>query len=350
MERLRSAPRLLPLFLSAPFLAGCASVSPGTAEVRVSDVERTFDFVYSAATADVPGHAKSVRLWIPLPRTTLEQDVAGLRVTGLVGNAAFELGDAELSVPGTAELAGLRWTVGALENGEGHSLCLETGGAPIELELRCRVTRRESAGVIATDADAARHLEPDTLIPLDGKVATIAASLPRGESRLETARELYEHTLERMRYDKPAGGEWGRGDAEWACESRHGNCTDFHSYFMGLARAKEIPARFVMGFPVPAGSEREAAIGGYHCWAYFLVEDQWIPVDISEADKNPELAEFFFGNLDANRVELTSGRDVLLSPRPAGGALNYFVYPYAEIDGAAWERVRRSFRRILVDG
>jgi len=36
---------------------------------------------------------------------------------------------------------------------------------------------------------------------------------------------------------------WGRGDAKWACDAKFGNCTDFHSYFMGLARSKGPPAR-----------------------------------------------------------------------------------------------------------
>ena len=137
------------------------------------------------------------------------------------------------------------------------------------------------------------------MIPLDGKVASIAASMPVEGDPRAVSKALYDHTLERMKYDKPESGGWGRGDAEWACDARYGNCTDFHSYFIGLARTKHIPARFEMGFSVPAGPEEVAKIGGYHCWAYFWDDGHgWVPVDISEADKDATKAEYFFGTLD----------------------------------------------------
>jgi transglutaminase-like putative cysteine protease len=150
-----------------------------------------------------------------------------------------------------------------------------------------------------------------------------------------------------MSYAKPEGLPWGRGDSEWACDARVGNCTDFHSYFMGLARSKGLAARFEMGFPVPGGPEREAKVGGYHCWAYVWIEGHgWLPVDISEADKHPEKSDYFFGTLDADRVTMTGGRDLVLSPAPAEGPLNFFVYPYAEVDGKKVEGVTREFKRI----
>jgi hypothetical protein len=59
----------------------------------------------------------------------------------------------------------------------------------------------------------------------------------------------------------------------------------------------------------------------------------WIPVDASEAAKDPSRREYFFGVHDENRIEFTRGRDIVLSPRQKGDPLNYFIYPYAEVDG-----------------
>ena len=125
---------------------------------------------------------------------------------------------------------------------------------------------------------------------------------------------------------------WGRGDALYACDSRTGNCTDFHAYFIGLCRAVDIPARFAIGFTIPANVD-SGIIGGYHCWAEFHAEGKWIPVDISEADKHSELAEYYFGHHPANRLELSRGRDILPNPAPKSGPFNYFFGPHLEVDG-----------------
>jgi hypothetical protein len=56
-------------------------------------------------------------------------------------------------------------------------------------------------------------------------------------------------------------------------------------------------------------------------------------VDISEADKHPELAQYYFGALTEDRVSFTVGRDLTLDPAPASGTQNFFIYPLAEADG-----------------
>ena len=55
--------------------------------------------------------------------------------------------------------------------------------------------------------------------------------------------------------------------------------------------------------------------------------------DISEADKQPELAEYYFGHHPANRFELTRGRDLVLVSPPASGPINFLVYPLVEVNG-----------------
>jgi len=44
-----------------------------------------------------------------------------------------------------------------------------------------------------------------------------------------------------------------------------------------------------------------------------------------------------------NRVQFTQGRDLTLSPAQDGAPLNYFVYPYVEVDGKEHPNVSIAF-------
>jgi len=68
-----------------------------------------------------------------------------------------------------------------------------------------------------------------------------------------------------------------------------------------------------------------------------------VPVDISEAWKDQNKKDYFFGANDVNRVQFSMGRDLVLNPAQAGEPLNYFVYPYVEVDGKKWENVANQF-------
>lgn len=195
----------------------------------------------------------------------------------------------------------------------------------------------------APKAVQARYLQPDRLVPTTGVPADLAAEQTRNaSSQLDKARAIYDYVYRTMRYDKSGTG-WGHGDTLWACDSKRGNCTDFHSVFMSMVRSQHIPARFSIGFPLPA-DQHSAEIPGYHCWAEFYVDQLgWIPVDISEAWKHPELKDYFFGAHDPNRFQLTTGRDLTLNPAQAGPPLNYFVYPYVEVDGKEYSNVSTDF-------
>src|SRR5690349_10024048 len=156
-----------------------------------------------------------------------------------------------------------------------------------------------------------------------------------------------DYVLATMRYDKSGEG-WGRGDAVWACTSKRGNCTDFHSLFIAMMRSSGIPARFEIGFPLPE-NKTEGDIAGYHCWAeFYLAGVGWVPVDASAAWKNPAKRDFFFGAHDATRVFFTYGRDIRLSPDQKSEPLNYFIYPYAEANGQPVKNLQThfSFREI----
>jgi len=231
----------------------------------------------------------------------------------------------------------------------------ETTSAQPELhfDVEYDVVRRERVAlgptaphtttVSLSSGEKQQDMQPDTLVPVTGLPADLAIKVTQGKTQpLDKARAIYDYVFTTMRYDKTGTG-WGHGDVLYACDAKKGNCTDFHSLFIAMARSQGIPARFEIGFPLPP-DKHSGEIAGYHCWSDFYIDGKgWIPVDISEAWKHPEKRDYFFGAHDVNRIQFSMGRDLRLSPAQDGNPLNYFVYPYVEVDGRESPNVALAF-------
>jgi transglutaminase-like putative cysteine protease len=305
---------------------------------------REFLFTYGAEVKGlVPG--QKARVWLPVPPSNQDQHVETVRP----------------QLPGEAKTA-------AEPKYGNEVLYLEAAAGEdgtIPLSLTYRVKRRElrqarreereqraaggaAAAAAAEKAQEALFLRPDSKVPVGPQVKSMQLvqdkTLP--EDPLDRARLFYDVVNAHMVYGKNGTG-WGRGDADWACDSRFGNCSDFHSLFISLARSHGMPAKFEMGFPIPE-KRGKGEVGGYHCWAFFKpggAERRWVPVDISEANKVPRLREYYFGNLTPDRVAFTVGRDITLVPKQDGPPLNFFIYPYVESGGKPLpiEQIERKF-------
>jgi transglutaminase-like putative cysteine protease len=267
-----------------------------------------FEFTYRVKLPPIAGDA---RLWLPLAKSDTFQRV--------------ELREIETPEP-WHELA---------EGDHGNKLLfLQAGPADSgkAIEIRYHVKRFEKSEYAVRDPTPEKYLLPERLVPNNETFHAIAREVTQGKKTdLERARALYDHVIGKLRYAKYGSG-WGVGDAVYACDARSGNCSDFHAYFIALARAAGIPARFEIGAAIP--SERnDGGIDGYHCWAEFFADGKWVPVDISEADKNASLADYYFGHHPANRFELSKGRDLVVEPAPVSGPINLLAYPVLEVDG-----------------
>ncbi|WP_435007733.1 transglutaminase-like domain-containing protein [Tundrisphaera lichenicola] len=275
---------------------------------------RSFAMTYRADVREIPEGAKTLDLWLPIPQTDRNQTIHQVRI----------------EAPGAVSLGRDPRT----GNQDLH-LRIESPRDPVIVTLRIEATRREDSGSAEplSAAERSRYLESEPLVPLDGPVRALAEEATLGRSTdLEKARAIYERVTGMMTYDKSGTG-WGRGDALYACDAKRGNCTDFHALIIGMCRSVGIPARFAIGLPLPE-ARGSGEIPGYHCWAELYVEGRgWIPVDSSEASKAPSKRAYFFGHLDVNRVEFSRGRQLMLAPAQRGPKLNFFVYPYAEVDG-----------------
>jgi hypothetical protein len=293
---------------------------------------RHFTFHYAFTVRNLPS-GKKVRIWIPAAQSDTYQEVKIISAQG------------DLPLKKTSE--------SRFGNQIYFAETFESTQPELHFDLEYDVTRHERIALGPTvphlvaaslsSAEKQQDLQPDVLVPVTGLPADLAAKVTQGLNQpLDKARAIYDYVFTTMRYDKTGTG-WGHGDVLYACDAKKGNCTDFHSLFIAMARSQGIPARFEIGFPLPTDMHA-AEIAGYHCWSDFWIDGKgWIPVDISEAWKHPEKRDYFFGSHDVNRMQFSMGRDLRLNPSQDGKPLNYFVYPYVEVDGQEYPNVSLGF-------
>ncbi|MFM7328632.1 MAG: transglutaminase-like domain-containing protein, partial [Bacteroidota bacterium] len=273
-------------------------------------IEGTDEFIFHYR-AVLPELTAEGRIWIPIATSDRFQEVERI----------------SLSFPGEHRF---------IKDGQFGNTMLYATVKPEQsgdsINITYKVRRLERGAIEDPGRMSPLDLAPTRTMPVGGRFRDIAqeAIRNRDSDDLMKARALYDHVIDNMRYMKY--GQFGKGDANYACDVKTGNCTEFHSLFISLARSIGIPARFAVGASIP--SERnEGGIDGYHCWAEFYANGKWWPVDISEANKYTALATYYFGHHPANRIEFSRGRDLMVNPSPASGPINFLAYPLLEVEG-----------------
>jgi len=284
-------------------------------------------------SVDLSGHGNNVEaeLWIPYPVSDQDQTITDVQISGDFARSAVYT-DKVFSTP----MLYSKW---------------EKEAKSRKLSFSFKVERRE---VIRRDfpkqeakwdtADYEQFLQETSLAPLDGEVKKLARSITAGKKTvLEKARAIYDWTCENTFRDPKTRG-CGAGDVCTLLEKPGGKCADIHSVFVALARAAGVPSREVFGLRL-GKKDVEDITTWQHCWAEFYLPGYgWVPVDAADVRKamltenlNPGDAKtkqyraYFWGGIDPYRVKLSTGRDLVLNPAQPGGALNYFMYPFARV-------------------
>ena len=294
------------------------SAGPASAQREKSRHSRCFEFSYGFEILDLkPGD--QVSAWFPIAKSNNNQQV---EIQKTVAPAKIE----QNTEPRYGNQIGyVHW---------------KADRRPARVQLQYTINRSEAGTTPPaqlTRKQAEPFLAPNVKVPVNGRPVELLTNLSLSPQPSLLGKQVYDLVEDHMRYDKSRPG-YGTGDAVWACNSQFGNCTDFHSLYISLMRSQQVPARFEIGFPLPA-DKRSGKIGGYHCWAWFHVAGEgWVPVDISEADKHPEMREYYFGHLTPDRVQFSTGRDIELIPAAETDELNYFIYPHVEVNGEVYPR------------
>ncbi len=189
-----------------------------------------------------------------------------------------------------------------------------------------------------------RYLVPTSLGPIAGDVKARATDVTGGQDTiLGKAIAIYDYIVETGSRNPETLG-CGIGDVETLLKNLNGKCADISSVFVALSRSVGVPAREIYGTRI---SKEGDISGAYHCRAEFYLPGYgWVPVDPSDVLKfmlrndlkidDPEMErprQYLFGAQTETYIDFYLGRDITLNPAQDGGKLNYFMYPYAEVNG-----------------
>ena len=296
---------------------------------------RSLEFTYDVMVDNIPPGTQEVRIWLPYLMENNYQVIEEVRL---------EASDTSVRPVLTYDKM--------FNNKILYYSFKFPQNSSLEVKARYQVERSEYTNKPAfissrksnSQGDLQKYLSADRLVTLSPNVQALAAQVTKGKkATIAKASAIYDYVFQNVSYDKTIPG-WGNGDTERVCLVKSGNCTDFHSLFISLARASGIPAKFVMGIPLPH-DKKEGEIPGYHCWAEFYDEKiGWVPVDVSEAWKDKSKYHYYFGALTEDRLELTHGRDIVLEPPQNAEPLNSFFYPHIEVDGKVFDSVTTTFK------
>jgi hypothetical protein len=323
--------RLMPNYMKSASAKAFVAPKGPISDSRVKGM--VFNITYSTEIINPPKRGRKVKLWIPLAQSDQEQEIKQLSIDSPV---AFNI------------------------NQEPHYGNKMVYVAPASLKKGDRITlkynvRRKTIGTIKNEhEEIKKHLVLTEREKWDNNIMNFVDHVASNEKApLEVGRKIYYSLVDLLTYDKTIPG-CGLGISIWTFENKRGRCDDFHALFRTMMIRKEIPVKWEQGIPLPYPSaikrsgQLEGDCTGAHCWVRFYVGDgDWVPVDISEADKREDLRDYFFGTLSPNRFKVSTGRNIVLNPSQGGEALNTFPFTHGETPDGIPLIYGHHFRNII---
>ncbi|MDP2210146.1 MAG: transglutaminase domain-containing protein [Candidatus Aquicultor sp.] len=300
---------------------------------KVSPKTRQAALTYKVNVENYQG-ANRVRVWLPCPPSTSYQKISKIAVNG-----NYDLKRISRDKQTGNKIVYVEW---------------KKPKEKPELTFSFRVKRSEiitknfstSEGQIPSSMK--KYLKETALIKTSGDIKATAERVTKGKkTSLAKAEAIYDYIVENYQRDPNIIG-CGRGDVCNLAITKKGKCADIHSVFVAMCRSVGVPARDIQGIRILPEKSGDIT-GAYHCRAEFYQPGYgWVTVDPSDVlkfmlkekltlndAKVQQKRDYFFGAQNENFIDISRGRDVRLIPARTKGKLNYFVYPFAEVDGKA---------------
>ena len=307
---------------------------------KVKQGKMTFDITIRANET-----ATTIRLWLPYPVSDDNQKIEDVVINGNYNYSGIHR---------EAEYGNMILYAEWYEPPEYPQLNFSFNVSRTEVIMK---NFPEEEGSFPVDVE--EFLLPTNLSPTTGEVKDYADQIIEGENTiLSKATAIYDYLVEHGERD-PNLSFCGDGDVCELLKNLRGKCVDFSSVFVALSRSVGIPAREILGTRVAKDGD---ITGAYHCRAEFYLPGYgWIPVDPSDVAKlmlkeNLDLndlkvidaRDYYFGAQNETYIDLSTGRDIVLNPVQESGPLNYFMYPYTEVDGQPLDFISQEYLKYVV--
>lgn len=319
-------------------LAACSATAPSAPSPSPAAVTSNASLQVSAAPSTLPSPKA--------PLTFENPKKYSITYTVTINNTAFSPSDIRLYLPLPAEWESQRnLKIGEIspkpesqetEKSSGNSMLYwRLKGTPkknatAEFVLHFDLTAYETntnidpASVLPYKQDSAevQHFtRPEKYIESDDPtIIGLADTLTKDQTNpYLMAKAYYDYIIDHVTYKLLGQGLNG---AKYLLDHKNGECGDYSALFIALCRAKGIPARPIVGYWAISGKDQT------HVWAEFFLEGiGWIPVDATIGQQSSEKRQYYFGNMDNQRVILSKGYNTPLVPQGPDG----FVAPILQV-------------------
>ena len=309
--------------------------------VPYADSEAIYRIHHALTVRDLPLETQKVRIWFWIPQEDASQKILDFTVTQAPS------GFRTVVDPAT----GMTYLYSEVLHPQKGSIPIVTD---FTLSLRMSHISLDpaKAGPLTvqhreTFAEDLRTDVPHMVV--DASMRTLADHLCGSETNVvRQARLIYNYVVDHTQhYSKSplAPKSSQQGDASYCLANGGGACTDMHSLFCTLARARGIPTRICFGSLLKTQNEGKQIDPGYRCWVLFFAPGYgWITADMAAANLAPEKKDFYFGGLDARHVLFSRGRNLNLAPQQDGPPVNLFLRAYVEVDGKPYTAFDRTLK------
>lgn len=263
-----------------------------------------------------PPRGRQIQIWTPMPPNDAEQKISALTVKAKMPHKVTE---------------------DALNKNKMFSFSADKLEKGDKIIVQYKMKRHTADTFEERDEKPDKFLEPSEWEKWDANIAKYVDNLiGRETDPVRIARKIYDALIDMLTYVHEA---CGRGVSTLTFEEKKGRCDEFHALFRSMMMYKKIPVKWEQGIALPYPSamkktgEVEADCINSLSWVKFYAGgNKWMPVDVSEAKRRPDLRGFYFGKLAPNRIKMSNGRGLTLNP-PQQSPINTFPYTYAEAEG-----------------